>query len=264
MHAFKDVADSLTRDGETWHVNITDNWRQGRTLYGGLTTGLCYAAAQREFKDLPPLRSCQISFVGPVKDSPSLTAMKLRQGRNVTAIQVDMRIGEQNVAMANLLFAESRASQLTTAHPAPEAKAPETYPDFFPAAFKDFFPTYTHNFDVKLIDGARPVTGAERGYMRVWARHKDEGSRIGTGSFLTIGDVLPPAALPMFKQLGPVSSMNWQVNLLEDDMHTQDGWWHIEVELTVSKGGYSSQIMRYWNMDGVLCAEAVQSVTIFI
>ena len=264
MSGFKDIADSLTHHDDGWHVSIADNWKQGRTLYGGITTGLCYEVAQREFKDLPPLRSCQISFIGPVTDTPSLTAMKLRQGRNVTAIQVDMRIGDQSVAVANLLFGESRDSRLTITHPAPDAKAPENYSDYFPAAFKNFIPPFTHNFDIHLIDGHRPITSADQGYIRVWARHKDEDSRVGTGSFLTIGDVLPPAALPMLRQMGPVSSMNWQVNILDNNPNTEDGWWHIETTLTSANDGYSSQIMRYWNRAGTLCAEAVQSVTIFI
>lgn len=252
-----------TDDGG-WAVTPSDNWKQGRTLYGGLTAALCYEAAVRRFDDLPPLRSMQVSFIGPVTDSPQITARRLRQGRNVTAIQSDMRIGEQVAASANLLFGQSRSSQLRYDCPAPKASAPGDTEAFFPPAAAPFLPPFTQNFDVRLIEGHRPMEGAARGYMRTWARHKDAASRKGLGSFIAVGDVMPPAALPMFSQMGPVSSMNWQVNILKDDCETEDGWWHIELELTASSGGYSSQIMRYWNRAGELCAEAVQSVTIFI
>lgn len=264
MSGFKDVADSLTRHEDGWHVKLPESWTQGRTLYGGITTGLCYGAAVRDYPDLPPLRSCQISFIGPVTDTPKITTRRLRQGRNVTAIQVEMTIGEQIVATANLLFGQARISKLEVDYAAPNAPAPADTPLFFPKEFAALAPAYTRNFETHLIDGHRPLTSADQGYIRVWARHKDEASRDGLGSFLTLGDLLPPAALPMFNQMGPVSSMNWQINVLDDMPTTEDGWWQVETKLTAANGGYSSQIMRYWNRAGKLCAEAVQSVTIFI
>ena len=263
MSSFTELIASFAHSTSGWTLDVTDNWKQGRTIFGGITTGLCYEAAQREMGGLPPLRSCQISFVGPVVAAPHIQIICLRQGRNVTAVQADMRIGDQNVAMANMLFGQGRDSELTVHAPAPDSPRPEDTPDFFPKEFENFMPPFTRNFDVKLIEGARPITGAARGYIRTWARHKDPKSRNGMGSFLTLGDVLPPAALPMFKTLGPVSSMNWQINILDEAMETQDGWWQIENVLTASSRGYSSQIMRYWNSEGRLCAEATQSVTIF-
>ena len=103
MASFAQLAQSLAHSASGWTLDVTDNWKQGRTLYGGLTTGLCYEVAQRELGGLPPLRSCQISFVGPVTSAPHIKATSLRQGRNVSAVQVDMRIGEQNVDMATML-----------------------------------------------------------------------------------------------------------------------------------------------------------------
>lgn len=264
MASFLRLANALTQTPAGWTSVITENWKQGRTIYGGLTTGLCYEAAQREFNNLPPLRSLQISFVGPVSAPPYISSKLLRQGRNVTSVQTDMKIGTQTVAMANMLFGHGRDSALTVERPAQDTPAPEDMPLFFPKEFEDFVPPFTKNFDIRLIEGQRPMSGSERGYIRTWARHKDPAAWEGMGSFLTIGDVLPPAALPMFKQMGPVSSMNWQINILSEDMSTQDGWWQIETVLTASARGYSSQIMRFWNRAGSLCAEATQSVTIFI
>ena len=264
MSGFKRVTETLNRDGETWHVNVPDNWTQGRTLYGGITTGLCYAAAVRNYDNLPPLRSCQISFVGPVTDNPHIQVHRLRQGRNVTAIQVEMTVNEHIVATANMLFGQGRTSKLALDCPAPHAPMPEDTPLFFPKEFSSLAPAFTHNFDVHLIDGHRPITGSKQGYIRTWARHKDPASWEGLGGFLTLADVLPPAALPMFTQMGPVSSMNWQINILDDEPTTENGWWQVENTLTAASGGYSSQIMRYWNRAGKLCAEAIQSVTIFI
>ncbi|MEK7264701.1 MAG: acyl-CoA thioesterase domain-containing protein, partial [Pseudomonadota bacterium] len=46
---------------------VAENWLQGRTIYGGMTAALCLEGALRTFPDLPPLRSAQISFVGPAE-----------------------------------------------------------------------------------------------------------------------------------------------------------------------------------------------------
>jgi acyl-CoA thioesterase len=264
MFAYKPLLENFHNTSRGWTLDVTDNWKQGRTLYGGLTAGLCYEAVVRDHPNLPPLRSLQIGFIGPVTENPLIATRLLRQGRNVTAIQADMYNGEQLVATATFLFGQSRESMLTVEYPAPDASSPADTAPFFPEAAAAFLPPFTQNFDIRLIEGSRPMMGAKRGYMRTWARHKDAASREGLSSFITIGDVMPPAALPMFTQMGPVSSMNWQVNILKDVCETKDGWWHIELALTAAQGGYSSQIMRYWTPSGELFAEATQSVTIFI
>ena len=48
-----------------FRVGISDDWRQGRAIYGGLSTALCLTAARGSIEGLPPLRSAQVSFIGP-------------------------------------------------------------------------------------------------------------------------------------------------------------------------------------------------------
>ena len=242
---------------------IPDNWRQGRTAYGGLTTGLAYSAAQKAFPDLPHLRSAQVTFVGPVVSDPIFSTRLLRQGRNVTTVIVEAYCGEANVAVATFMFGGSRPSKLNVTLPATEAPAPEDCELFVPEGFQNMAPGFTQNFETRLISGHRPLTGAKEGYIRVWSRHKDEASRDGIGSFLTLGDVLPPAAAPTMKNMSAISSMNWHMNILEPEAGTKDGWWQIETKQTAAKEGYSSQVMRFWNHAGILIAEGMQSVAVF-
>jgi len=108
------------------------------------------------------------------------------------------------------------------------------------------------------------MSGAREGYIRVWSRHADIHSRKGIASLLTLGDVLPPSAAPLFKQLSAISSVNWIFTVLTNDPQTEDGWWHVETKLTATAGGYSSQVMRIWNTEGQLIAEGMQCVAIFM
>ena len=264
MSAFKSIADNMSKGGKGYQAVIPDGWRQGRTAYGGLTTGLAIEAARRAFPDLPPLRSAQINFVGPVTDDPVFISTLLRQGRNVTSVRTDAVCGDKIVASAIFIFGASRQSDLSQTLSAPSSPDPDTCDSFFTPIMAKFAPGFTQNFDIRLIDGARPISGAEQPYIRCWARHTDKASQTGEASFMTLGDVLPPACMPTFKRTGPVSSVNWHMNILVDDLVTEHGWWQIETRQTATEGGYSSQIMRFWNRAGELAAEGMQSVAIFV
>ena len=257
-----DIRASMQKEPDGYRVDIPAHWKQGRTCYGGLTSALMLAAARRRFEDLPPLRSALINFVGPVTDSPLLTANLERKGRNVTSVSAGAHIGDQAVGRAEFLFGAARGSNIDVGFPAPPAIAPDDAEPFTPEAAHKMVPQFFHNFDTRLIAGARPMMGDE-GYIRTWSRHKDAASRDGIESLLCLGDVLPPAAMPLLRSFAPVSSMSWMFNLLTDTPQTEDGWWHVEARLTAAKGGYSSQVMRIWNTDGEMVVEGMQSIAIF-
>lgn len=258
-----DIQASMRRDGDTFSADIPENWRQGRTAYGGLTAALMLAGVMKRFEDLPPLRSALINFVGPVTGSPTLYSNLQRQGRNVTSLSAEAKVGEKSVGRAEFLFGAARSSNITVDFPAPAAPPPKEVPLFTPPAMRDVVPGFFHNFDTRLIAGGHPMMGTDEGYIRTWSRHKHAASRAGIESLLCIGDVLPPAAMPLMKTFAPISSMSWIFNVLMDAPATEDGWWHIESKLTAARGGYSSQVMRIWNTDGKLIVEGLQSIAIF-
>lgn len=261
---FREISEGLTRASDGLHAEIPETWRQGRTAYGGISAALALEAVQKLHPDLPPLRSSLINFTGPVPATPVYRTEILRQGRNVTTIEVKGFDGEATVISAIFSFGASRESQLDVGFPAPEASPPENCEPYTPKEYAKFVPVFFQRFDTRLIAGGRPITGQKEGYVRVWSRHQDEASRDGTSSLLCIGDVLPPGALPMLTQPGPVSSMTWIFNILSDKPLTEDGWWQIETRLTAAHKGYSTQVMRMWNTSGELVAEGMQSVTIFV
>ncbi len=264
ISGFRDIANRLELHGNHYQGSIDAAWRQGRTCYGGLTAGLSLTAAKRDFPDLPPLRSMQITFVGPVNETPIFKTSLLRQGRNVTTIEVKALSDNDVSASAIFMFGTARESDISETLPAYSDPAPEIFEDFTPKHIRPFVPKFFLQFETKLVEGGRPASGADKAYIRCWSRHIDPASQNGIDSFITLGDVLPPAAAPTFKKMGPISSMNWQVNILVDDVDSEDGWYLVETAQTAVQGGYSSQIMRFWNRTGVLVAEGIQSVAIFI
>jgi len=264
MTGFNEIAQSMMQEGASYCGIISEGWRQGRTAYGGLTAGLSLVAAQKQFPNLPSFRSATVNFIGPVTGNPAFTSRLLRQGRNVTSVETEGRVDGQVISNCTFIFGAQRDSSISVASPAPKAPKPDDCEPFTPPAVKDFVPSFFNRFDTRLIAGARPMSGASEGYIRTWSRHIDANSREGIASLLTLGDVLPPSASPIFKQMGPVSSVNWIFTVLMDDPQTEEGWWQVETKLTAAAGGYSSQVMRIWNTDGQLAAEGMQCVAIFI
>lgn len=259
-----EVLAELREDGGGVTAPVPDNWKQGRTAYGGFSAALLLAAARRAFPDLPPLRSTMVNFTGPISVPPSITTEMLRQGRNITTLRVVATTEGKTAASAIFSFGKAQDSHVSATCPAPKANAPEDTESFFPENMPKLPIGFFNNFDVRLIEGHRPFMGADRGYTRVWARHRDANLHGTPEGLISIADVLPPAAFALSTKMGPNSSVNWICNVLSEDLSTEDGWWMIESNLTAGHDGYSSQVMRMWNTRRELVVDGMQSVVIFV
>ena len=261
----------ISADLETgYRARVPDGWRQGRTAYGGLTAALCAVAARKD-RELAELRSLMINFTGPVMGDPGFAARVLREGRNVTSMGVDVSIDKDGTATtagnALMIFGAARDSVLDVDCAAPEVSAPENAEPLIPPGGEVFAPNFIGNFEIKLVGGARPMTGAAEGRMLCWVRHRHPGAWNLRGAdaeaaFVCLGDALPPAAFPMMRSPVPISSVNWTLNLVRAPV-SEGGWFLVESEQLAAREGYSSQAMRYWDREGQLVAQAMQAVAVF-
>lgn len=258
--SYQDLMQSLHPQGAQWRVEIPQNWMQGRTTYGGLSAALCLAAVNQEHSDLPSLRSAQINFIGPVGGSTTITTKVLRRGKSVTFISAEMN-GEQGLATQAIFCFGGRRESLLDA----DFTVPPTCPNV--ADSEDFFkhgagPEFAMNFDCLLAAGATPISGADQHDHHMWIRFKEKVTA-DAPSLLAIGDMPPPAVLPMFKHLAPISTMTWMVNFLQEEPTTEDGWWLLRTQAENVQHGYSSQDMQVWNSHRELVMTGRQSIAIF-
>ena len=86
-------AAEMAGEAPTFTVRGVDGWLQGRTMYGGASSFLAYAAARKARPDLPPLRGAQISFLAPVGSDVDITVSSVREGKSVANIQTDLSSG---------------------------------------------------------------------------------------------------------------------------------------------------------------------------
>lgn len=259
--SFSELLDSMQQvSAETWNCLITDNWLQGRTTYGGLSAAICLRAVQGSYPELPPLRSTQINFVGPVAGDVTVETRVMRQGRSVTYISAEMTSVKGLATHAVFCFGQSRESKLNRDFTvAPEVPPIGDSKDFFAPGFA---PNFALNYDCKLAQGGLPISGSEHNEHYIWVRHKDRGAT-DLSALLGIADMPPPAVLPMFKEFAPISSMTWMLNFLTEDIDTENGWWLMRSAAEHSRDGYSSQDMQVWNHDKKLIITGRQNVAVF-
>ncbi|WP_033920016.1 thioesterase family protein [Sphingomonas sp. 37zxx] len=255
MTPLRDILAQTTPIDTGFAATIPASWMQGRTAYGGLSTALALHAAQTLEPDLPPLRSAQVSFIGPLAGAVSVTATKLRRGRNAAFIQADVTSEAGLGLRATFVFMAAIESRV--AHDAAE-RAPRTPPgaDAKPHSGPDHF--FTGNFE--YLDDKSALAPAE--WLR-WLRLRERGGVDPLVELLAIGDALPPAAFRLFDAPVPISSLSWIVNILTPAPATDDGWWLLHAKADRAVDGYSSQRMTIWNAAGEPVVEAMQGVAIF-
>src|SRR3546814_16022540 len=96
----------------------------------------------------------------------------------------------------------------------------------------------------------RPTTGprfgwkSEVGEYLTWVRFVEVPRCHPAVALLAMGDALPPAAMALFSEFGPISSMNWTVNMLTGTPATADGWGLLSAKTGSARHGLSVQGMK--------------------
>ena len=253
------LLDPITADGGETRFSGLENWMQGRTLYGGASALIAYTAAVRAFPDLPPLRAGQVAFVAPVGAEVTPQAKLIRQGRNVTQVQVDLLVDGSPALTSFWLFGAGR--EANAVHPAaPVEPAPIPVDEAEPLMEGKGPAFIQNNYELRR---AAPSGGDGGPVVRRWLRLKGGDDLDPTSRLILIGDTMPPGAMRAMQRPGPVSSMNWAINLLDPMAQTRDGWWLAETASDHADQGYSSERLRLWDADGRLVMIGQQAAAVF-
>ena len=256
MISLPDILHGLEPEGDGWRGHIPPGWLQGRTSYGGLSAALALHVAQGSEPDLPPLRSAQVSFIGPLAGDVTIRATRLRRGRNAAFVQADV-IGEAGLGLrATFVFMGAIASALRHE----ESEAPALRRPGADDRTRTGRPEVPFSQQFEYVDAREGLAPAE--WVR-WARLREREGLDPAVELIAVADCLPPAALKLLRTMAPLSSMTWLVNLLTPLPVTTDGWWLLQARADHARGGSSSQVMRVWDADGRAVAEQMQSVAIF-
>jgi len=242
-------------------VVIPEDWHQGRTAYGGLTAALALAAARQVGGEyLPPLRSAQVAFVGPMYGEVELRARVLRAGRNVTWISAEvLRDGGVGLT-ATFAFMGTVENKLhLKCSKLPEGLIPvdQARVRGTPAAG----PKLLDQMDIRF---ALPPADEPRAETCWWVRPREREGLDPALQVVLCADAPPPGVFPLLpRPVPPISSMTWLLNMLSPAPVTRDGWWLLRVTGDYSEDGCSSDRTEIWNEAGEPVSLGMQSVAIF-
>jgi acyl-CoA thioesterase len=243
-------------------AHIDEGWMQGRTAYGGISSAVALAATMALHPTETPLRYAQISFVGPVGGDCTVETRELRRSKSSLFVNAGVSSDQGFGTAALFAFSGDRQSHVDHGKLAmPVVPAPE---DLEPVPAHKVRPSFAAHFDMRPVNGPRFASRGDVGEYLTWVRFVDEPACHPAVAMLAMGDALPPAAMGLFQQFGPISSMNWTVNMLTGTLATDDGWWLLSARTDHARGGFSVQDMLVWNRAGEPVLSGSQGVALYV
>lgn len=260
MASFEEVITAMAARGDGWAVAPSDDWLQGRTLYGGLSAALALRACELAVPDLPPLRSGQIAYIGPAAGEVLLQPRLIRQGKSVSFMSCDLVSGGAVALRALFAFGGPRESRYAAdAPPPPVWRRPEDCPRLWPEGMG---PAFAGHLNQRLAGPLRPFSGADSGDLLVWVRH-DAPVTPGQAAVVAMGDALPPASFTRFDGMAMISTMTWSFDLFDPGHADGSGWMLLHSKDDGVGEGYAGQDMGMWDEAGRPLMRGRQSVAIF-
>jgi acyl-CoA thioesterase len=248
---------------------VTDDWQQGRTLFGGLLSALSVQAMRDVCGADWPLRALQTNFVGPVSLEPFQVEVELlRQGKNVrqvkaTVLQADAQGQTQVCGILLGVFGTGRASQIPTRRPTqpavPVAAKDATTLPYLPG----LTPNFTQHLDFRLAEGAFPFTGGGDWLTRYHLRMKDSLGVDNELIAIILTDAGPTPALSQAKAFAPASSVSWALELRPVSDVDPEGLWRLDQDTIAYDEGYANDRAHLWTPDGQLAAFGYQVVAVY-
>ena len=246
-------------------VTIPASWGQGRATFGGLTAALVFNRMQSLVAEGRPMRSMQVSFVGPVKpETPAtLSAEILREGKAVSQGMGKIVQDDQSQLVALASFGGGRESVVAVEQlPAPEAPTPE---DCKPLPYiKDVTPEFTQHIDMRWAFGHMPFSGKGGREMGGWMQFREPPAALTDAHIVALVDAWPPALLPHLKSPAPASSLSWALDIIHPRPAIEPGDWLLyRATIDQAEAGYGHTQADIWTSRGELVATSRQTVTVF-
>lgn len=238
---FSEILASIRFDDGVGMVTVTDDWTQGRAIYGGLVA----AVGNEVMRTLVPaerlLRSLQTTFVGPATASTwRLEAQVLRVGKAVTIARCDIIDADQIAATLVGVYGAARPSAVEVRPQA--ATAARTVEEINEMRFQPgLLPNFAQHFAVRWAEGAKPYTSSARTPSKAYIRHRDTAP-LTESHVIGLIDCIPTPALSMFKERAWASSLVWTAEFFEHRFDfPPERWWRIDTDIDAGTSGYVNQ-----------------------
>lgn len=255
----------LNRERRTDDLTIPASWGQGRASFGGLVAALAFDRMQETVAEGRPMRSLQVSFVGPVTPDQSVTvhAELLREGKAVSQVQATMRQADETRLVCLGSFGGDRPSAIgVAALPAPGAPAPEQCQAL--PYLEGVTPAFTQHIEMRWAFGHMPFSGKGGREMGGWMRFRETPETVTDAHIVALVDAWPPAVLPHLNRPAPASSLSWALDIVHPRPVIEPGDWLLyRATIDQAGAGYGHTQATVWTQRGELVALSRQTVAVF-
>ncbi|TXI98422.1 MAG: thioesterase family protein, partial [Aquabacterium sp.] len=228
------VLDHRQREGQRVSFRITEDWQQGRTMFGGVLSVMAVRAMRDICGSDWPLRALQTNFVGPV--SPGLVHVDvtlLRQGKNIRQVkaQILQANAEGMEQIAGILlgsFGVGRESVLPSLRP-PQVAVANAVETSYPWPFiPGMTPPFTRHLEFRHAEGGTPFSGDDSWHSRTYVRLLDNAGIDTELQAIILADAGPTPALAQLRGYTPASSVSWALELRPVNIGQRDGHWRMD------------------------------------
>ena len=246
-------------------VVVPASWAQGRTVYGGLSAGLLCDAVSQGVDPDRRLRYLKVGFLRPLEtESPFRIEMEeVSAGR--TVLVRSARIVQDGAARvtAQASFVTRLDSQIEI-----ETFRPPTLKPWNAEGAMRMrgpgFPAFTQFIDFHATTKGLPFQGREIPELGGWMRFETAPDTITSSHLVCLIDAWPPAAVPYYDRMVPLSTVNWGIHFDEplDGLRGDDFLGYL-ARVNFFRDGYGSSTADIWAPGGRLLAKSYQTFVIY-
>ena len=246
-------------------VVVAASWAQGRTVYGGLSAGLLCDTVSQGIDPNRRLRYLKVGFLRPLEaEKPFRIEMEeISAGRTVVVRSAQIvQDGVARVAVqANFVTRLESQVEIETFRP-PKLKSRDEEGAMHMRGPQ--LPAFTQFIDFHVTTDGLPFQGVDVSELGGWMRFETPPDAFTKSHLVCLIDVWPPAPVPHFDKMVPLSTVNWGIHFAEPlDGISGDDFLGYLARTNFFKDSYGSSTADIWAPDGRLLARSYQTFVIY-
>lgn len=251
------LADAHAVDGALT-TQVSADWMQGRSVYGGLQTALALRAMRSLVADLA-VRSLQTNFIAPLSELVRVESTVLRKGKNTVQVEAKL-FGTDGLTTQVLgVFGASRLSEIQVQIPLEQlGDGPAISFPFVPG----LTPNFTQHFSIRLRKGELPFSGLET-LNAIYELDLHDAGVVTEEHVVVFADVVPPLGMSALRTPTFGSTLSWMLEFLAQPESVDLERWHLHTKLISAEGGYSHQSSVLRSPTGRALALSRQCMLVF-
>jgi acyl-CoA thioesterase II len=253
------------RQQENLSMTIPKDWSQGRTVFGGLSAALLYAAASEYVDSDRYLRSMTTNFVGPLVSEQAFNIQIeiVREGKNISQLLARAVQEGKNCVMIQFCFAKARESKTFVVNPEEHHLSLPKKANFIPQIPK-VTPKFLRHYELSIDSGGIPFTGKKSSHYHGWMRFKKAPKAITQAHVISLLDAWPPTLIQQLRWPAPASTVSWNLEFIypHADVAPND-WFAYKEETRQAADGYGHTEATVWDAHGKVIALSRQTIAVF-